>query len=37
MAGKDHGARLYQVDGIATQEFVKQADGSYKIRLHTFN
>jgi ketosteroid isomerase-like protein len=23
--------------GIATQEFVKQADGSYKIRLHTFN
>jgi ketosteroid isomerase-like protein len=23
--------------GIATHEFVKQADGSLKLRLHTFN
>jgi ketosteroid isomerase-like protein len=31
--GKD-GASL---GGIATHEFVKQADGSLKLRLHTFN
>jgi ketosteroid isomerase-like protein len=31
--GKD-GASL---GGIATHEFVKQADDSYKLRLHTFN
>ena len=25
------------IGGIATHEFVKQADGSLKLRLHTFN
>ena len=25
------------IDGIATHEFVKQADGSLKLKLHIFN
>ena len=35
--GKDANGAPATFSGIATHEFVRQADGSLKLRLHTFN
>lgn len=35
--GKDAAGKPASFGGVATHVFQKQADGSYKLRLHTFN
>ena len=35
--GKDAGGAPTSVGGVATHAFEKQADGTLKVKLHTFN